>query len=83
MSVTLDIPDDILTALPGLPEGRSAFLLLELACSLYAKEVISLGQGGAMTGLSRFDFGRELGRRGIARQYDMHDLEMDFAYAGS
>lgn len=82
MSVILDIPEDVMNALPSEAAEQRQFLLLELACALYRKGTISLGQGGEMTGLSRFDFGREVGKRGIARQYEMHDLEIDAAYAG-
>ncbi len=79
MNMVLEIPDEVAASLPEAE--RKQFLLLELACALYGREIISLGQGGLMTGLSRFDFSREVGLRKIPRQYDLHDLEVDAAYA--
>jgi predicted HTH domain antitoxin len=81
MTVTLDIPDEILATLPTAPPERAARLLLELAVALYAKGMISLTQGAAMAGMTRFDFGVEVGRSGIPRHYSAADLNADFAYA--
>lgn len=81
MNVTLDIPDEILATLPAAPPERAARLLLELAAALYAKGTVSLAQGAAMAGLSRMDFGWELGERGIARHYGEEELAEDAAHA--
>ena len=34
MSVTLDIPDEVLAALPIQEKERNGYLLLEIACAL-------------------------------------------------
>ena len=82
MIVTLDIPDEILAVLPASPAERGARLLLELAVALYAKGTLSLAQGAELAGLSRTDFGWEVGERGIARHYGAGELAEDLASAG-
>ena len=81
MSVTLDIPDDVLAAMP-LPEAeRKSRLLLEIACALYARDLLSLGKAAELAGMPKIPFGQELGRRGIPRHYTDTELEADLAYA--
>ena len=82
MTVTLNIPDEIMATLPTAPRERDARLLLELAVALYAKGTVSLSQGAAMAGLSRMDFGVEVGERGIPRHYGEDELAGDLAHAG-
>lgn len=82
MSVTLDIPDDVVAALPVPELERQSYLLKEMACLLYARGLISVGRAAEMLGMSKFDFGIEVGSRGIARHYSEVDLEADLAYAG-
>ena len=82
MQVTLEIPDAIAGQLSVQPAERQAQLLLELGCSLYARGSISLAEGAEMAGLSRMDFGWELGERGIPRHYTQENLAEDLAYAG-
>ena len=64
----------------GAAEQRQ-FLLLELACALYAKATITLAHGAEMSGLGRIDFGLEVGDRGIPRHYSAENLAQDLAYA--
>jgi len=82
MSLTLQIPDEITSALriPESEQGRR--LSLELACSLYAANLLSTGKAAELAGLSRLAFGEELGRRNIPRHYTESDLATDLAYAG-
>lgn len=82
MQVTLEIPDDIARQLPAAPAERDARLLLELAVALYAKGTLSLAQGAGLAGLSRLDFGWEVGERGIPRHYGAGELAEDLSYAG-
>ncbi|MFN0075359.1 MAG: UPF0175 family protein [Prosthecobacter sp.] len=82
MSVTLNIPDDVVASLPVPEPERQGYLLKEMACMLYARGLISLGRAAEMLGMSKFDFGLEVGSRGIARHYSEADLEADLAYAG-
>jgi predicted HTH domain antitoxin len=81
MSVTLDIPDDVLAAIPVPAAERERFILLEIACLLYARDLLSLGRAAELAGLSKIEFGFELGRHGIARHYTASDLEADLSYA--
>ena len=83
MSVTLDIPDGVMAALPVPEPEREHFLVLEIACAMYARDVLSLGRAAELAGLSKAAFGQELGRRGIARHYTEAELEADLAYARS
>jgi predicted HTH domain antitoxin len=82
MSVTLEIPDDVLAAMPVAEQQRKDYLLLEIACALYARDVLSLGRAAELAGLPKIAFGQELGRRGLARHYTDAELEADLAYAG-
>jgi predicted HTH domain antitoxin len=81
MSLTLDIPDDVLAAIPVPEAEREHFVLLEIACLLYARDLLSLGRGAELAGLSKIEFGLELGRHRIARHYSANELEADLAYA--
>jgi len=81
MRVTLEIPDEIARQLPAAPAEREARLLLELAVALYGKGTVSLAQGAEMAGLSRMEFGWEVGGRGIPRHYGADDLAEDIAHA--
>lgn len=82
MSLTLDIPDDVMATLPVPESERSRFVMLEIACSFYARQLLSLGRAAALAGMSKFDFGREIGARGIPRHYGETELAADLAYAG-
>lgn len=79
--LTLEIPDDLATALPFPPEERQQRLRTELACTLYGKDWLSFGQGARLAGLSQERFAWELGDRDIARHYTEADAEHDLAYA--
>ena len=81
MSVTLDIPDDVLAALAIPEQDRKGYLLLEIACGLYARDVLNMGKAAELAGLPKIAFGQEIGRRGIARHYTETELEADLAYA--
>lgn len=81
MTVQLEIPADIVSAM-RLPEPEiPARLRLELALALYAQGVLGLGKARQLAEMSVLDFGLALGRRGIPRQYDDGCLEQDLTYA--
>jgi predicted HTH domain antitoxin len=82
MSVTLDIPDDVLCCLPVPAPEHSRYLRVEIACMLYGRGVLSLGRAAELAGMAKFDFGVEAGNRGIPRHYTTADLDADLAYAG-
>ena len=71
----------MLAALPVSEAERKQYLLLEITCALYARDLLSLGKAAELVGMTKFSFGQELGRRGIARHYTETELEADLAYA--
>jgi predicted HTH domain antitoxin len=82
MSIELQIPDTIAQAI-RLPEERIAReLLMELAIALYAQGFLSFGKARELAGIGKFEFGRLLGERSIARHYGWEELKDDFIYAG-
>ena len=81
MEMQLRIPDSVSQAL-RVPEGqREQELLRELAVALYARELLSFGKARELAGLGKYEFGRLLGDRGIARHYGREELGDDLAYA--
>ena len=81
MQLTLEIPDELLRALPVPREEQQRRLQTELACLLYAKGWLSFGQAARVAGLEHHRFGLELGDRNISRHYSAADVEDDLAYA--
>lgn len=81
MSVRLQIPDSVVQAI-RLPEGRiDEELRTELAIALYAQGLLSFGKARELAGKGKYDFGRLLGDREIARHYGRKELEDDLVYA--
>ncbi|GAB4524108.1 MAG: UPF0175 family protein [Anaerolineae bacterium] len=81
MSIQLQIPDSVVQAI-RLPEKRIAQeLLVELAVALYAQELLTFGKARELAGLGKYEFGRLLGERGVARHYGQDELNDDLAYA--
>ena len=81
MDLQLHIPDSVTQAI-RLPERRmKEDLLVELAVALYAQEVLSFGKARELAGVSKYEFGQLLGKRGIARHYGWEEFEDDVTYA--
>lgn len=81
MGLSLQVPDSVAQAM-RLPEKRlPERLLLELAVTLYAQELLPLGKARELAGMTRQEFGRILGQRGIERHYGKDELEDDLVYA--
>ena len=81
MGVQLKIPDAVAQAI-RLPEERmERELLLELSIALYAQGLLSFGKARELASMGKYEFGRLLGERGVARHYSREDLEDDLAYA--
>ena len=55
--------------------------VLEIACTLYERNLLTFGQAAALAGVSKIDLGRELGVRDIPRHYSEAELAADIAYA--
>jgi predicted HTH domain antitoxin len=81
MSLTLEVPDEIQRAL-RVPESESqSRLLIELACALYQREILTFGMAAELSRLPQLRFGQELVERCIARHYSDQDVAEDIAYA--
>lgn len=81
MQLTLEVPDNIQQAMRVPESERQSRLLIELACALYEREILSFGKAAELSGLSQFRFGQSLAERKIARHYSATDLDEDLAYA--
>jgi predicted HTH domain antitoxin len=81
MSVTLEIPDDVWQAMRLPAPEVKARLQLELAISLYAQQILSLGKAAEVAGLSRWELNDILARRGVPMHYTEVELSEDLAYA--
>ncbi len=82
MTIHLEIPDTVAEAM-RLPGGElQQRLLIELAVSLYAQGILSFGKARQLCGMSKFEFGLLLGKRGVPRHYSQEDLRDDLTYAG-
>jgi len=81
MSIMLEIPDSIARAMRLPPKEQRRQLKTELAISLYAQGILSLGKSCELSGMSKIEFGLLLGHRNIPRLYDDQDLQDDLTYA--
>lgn len=73
----------LLAALPLTASGPSQDALVELAASLYERDLISLGRAARIAGLSYSETIDELGRRGIATiRTTPKELEQELAQFG-
>ena len=63
------------------PAETTSRLQLELAVSLYAQEILSLGNAAELAGLSRLELNDALGKREVPMRYTQEDLRNDLAYA--
>ena len=81
MSIQLEIPDAIAHAIRLPLSDQEQQLLVELAVTLYARDMLSFGKARELSGLSKYEFGLLLGRRGIPRHYGTEELRDDVTYA--
>lgn len=81
MGLSLDVPDGVQEALRVPEPERRARLLVELACALYQREVLSFGKAAELAGLSQLRFGLALTDRGISRHYTEQEVAEDLEYA--
>jgi predicted HTH domain antitoxin len=57
-------------------------LLVDLACYLYDKKRLSMGQARTLTGLDHISFQKELAKRDIFIHYTEEDLNKDLKNLG-
>ena len=81
MSMVIEIPNEIETALRLPAADREGQVLRELAVALYAQDILTFNKARELARLDRLDFGRLLGRRGVARHYGEQELQEDLRYA--
>ena len=82
MSMTLEVPDEIQRAMRVREPERQTRLVIELACALDQREILSFGKAAELSRMSQFRFGQALVERRIARLYSDEDIAEDSAYAG-
>jgi predicted HTH domain antitoxin len=81
VSLSLEIPDEVLQTMRLPPAETKSRLQLELAISLYAREILSLGKAAELAGISRLELNDVLSKRGVPMHYTQEDLSNDLAYA--
>lgn len=77
MSVTLEIPADVLSSVRVPPQEVEARLRLELAVALYSQNLLASGKACALAGLTRLEWEAVLGKRAIPRHYGEADMAED------
>lgn len=75
--LTLEFPPDLVEALRLPPAEQGKRLQQELAVRLYQKGLLSFGKARQLAGLSKWQFSFLLGEEGIARRYDLEELDQD------
>lgn len=81
MGIQLEIPDSIVEAMRLARQDQKEQLMIELACALYARGILSFGKARELVGMGKYEFGLLLGKRGIPRHYMEEDLQDDMSYA--
>jgi predicted HTH domain antitoxin len=81
MTIVLEIPDSVASAIRLPRKEQPRQLKTELAISLYAQGLLSFGKACELAESTQLEFGILLGKRNIPRQYDEQDLHDDIAYA--
>ncbi len=81
MSITLEIPDEIIEPLKIPNDQVEKVLKRELGFLLYKEGYASMGVSRRLGGLSKWEFIEGLGKRDIERHYSEKELEEDIKYA--
>lgn len=81
MSITLEVDEQTLRALPLAPGEREQHMKIELACRYYGKGWLSFGQAARMADLDHYSMACELTARGIPRNLTIDDAQVDIADA--
>lgn len=76
-TLTLTITQPVYLALRLPEEEREMCLLVELAVSLYQRNILSFGKARELAGMSKGAFHAELGKRKIERHYTREAFEED------
>ncbi|MCL0096857.1 UPF0175 family protein [Thermodesulfovibrionales bacterium] len=73
----IEIPEDLAESLKIPRMDASKRLKEQLAIRLYEKEFLGFGKARELSGMTKWEFHSLLGVEGIARHYDVKDLEED------
>jgi predicted HTH domain antitoxin len=71
--MTIDLPDKEMSELRLTP----AQARIELAAAFYARQLVTMGRGAKIAGISYTAFMHELGERGICINYTVDDALQD------
>ena len=80
MTITMEIPGEILNAIKLPPKEMEREFRKELAIALYQREALSLGKAKILAQMNLWEFEDLLGQRKIMRHYMAKDLEEDIRY---
>ena len=81
MSVTLEIPPDLVERLRTEPEAAEAQLHLELAIALYREGQLPVARAAEVAAMTQAAFEEILRQRKVPMPYSLKDLDHDLAYA--
>lgn len=77
-TLTIDLPDGVLSALYQSPDEAEKDVRLAIAVEWYRRGAISQGRAAEIAGLTRADFIDELAARNInVMQVDLEDLKRE------
>lgn len=80
MSLSIEIPDDILHTAKLPPDRAKQEITKEIAFSLYQRKIISMGNARKLATMDKWAFIEGLAERGIERHYSEQELEEDIQY---
>ena len=81
MSLTLSIPDEIVSAIKFPRRQLDQQLAIEMAFALYGRGMLSMGSARSLATLDKWSFLEGLAERQIIRHYNESELEEDIDYA--
>ena len=76
-TLSIEIPEEILSELKIPKQRWSAELHKELAFQLYRENLLSFGNARRLDGITKMGFHNLVGERQIPRHYDLEDDEID------
>jgi|WetSurSiteA1Bulk_404760.scaffolds.fasta_scaffold40328_2 predicted HTH domain antitoxin len=83
MSMTLDIPDDIVAAIRWPRKELDRQLVVEMAFALYGRGLASMGSARRLAALDKWTFLEGLAERHIERHYGESELAEDIDYVNT
>ena len=81
MGLQIYIPDKVVQAIKFPEEQIKRTLTIELSVTLYVRGLVSFGKARQLAKMGKYEFGRLLGERGVARHYGQEELKDDLKYA--